>query len=660
MGRSLYSSRMIERPTVPRARAPVGRNALVAGAVVASATAFLFRFLSIDFLNDQFMHMVWAWHILQGEVPIRDFVEPGFIGQSYASAAALRLSGHNLFGEGLLTTAFIAAGAGLTFAASAWLSRSIGIACTATLIAVLSMPRLYGYPKVFFYALALTGACRYAQRPGKGSLAALAVISAVAFLFRHDHGVYIGLTCVAVIAIRHLDELRSLTRALALYAVATIALLTPFLAFVQAVEGLPRYVGGIAPQMENVANLRINWLPVAFDWSAPLLTITPAPAPRVNVRWAGGTSDDTRATLENKYGLEKGEHVDGATWSYLLAHDDRARIRALVDDTAVADTHGINRTAGELDTREPLYVRIKRWLPIFRTSLAPGVLTRGNALAWFYYVTLFIPIAGLALLVRLVWRRQIERPEAAAAGAAALLGLVVVQTLVRGSPESRLPDVATPIAVLAAWIGAQCLRPTVPWRPPTRVVMRVVVWGLTVVTIWSVSANAHVLDNLDSSRILTGPAGIVDRIRVVTSRLRERPIDSVPPEASGLFGLARYVFECTAPTDRVLVPGFEPQIFFYAERGFAGGRAFLVARWQDSDEDQQRVIDRLAGQRVPVVLGRNDAAFEIRFPLVYNHLRHHYSKVSIGSHAMSGSWVMVDSRITPTRVYQPLGLPCFR
>jgi hypothetical protein len=659
-GSSYIVHRMIERPTVPRARAPVGRIALIVGAVVSTAAAFLFRFLSIDFVNDQFMHMAWAWHILQGELPIRDFVEPGFIGQSFASAVALRMSGHNLLGEGLLTTAFIAAGAGLTFVASAWMSRSIRIASMATLIAVLSMPRLYGYPKVFFYGLALVGAWRYAHRPGRRSLAALALITAVAFLFRHDHGVYIGLSYVALIAIRHFDEYRSLARAMARYSVATVALLAPFLAFVQTVEGLPRYVGGISPQIQNVSQFQVNWPPMMFDWSAPLLTITPAPELRVNVRWADEMADEAREALEHRYGLEKGEHVDGPTWSYVLARPDPARIGSLVNDPAVADTHGINRAARELDIQEPLYLQLQRWLPIFRTNLAPGILTRDNAVAWFYYVTLLIPIAGVALLVGLGWRRQIDRPEAAAAGAAVLLAIVVVQTLVRGSPDSRLPDVATPVSVLGAWIAAHCLGPAAPWSRPTRAVMSSVIWSVTLVTLWSVSANAHVLDNLDASRILAGPAAIVDRIGVVTSRLRERPIDSVAPGAPGLFGLARYVFECTAPTDRVLVPGFEPQVFFYSERGFAGGRSFLVAHWQDSEADQQRVIERLTRQRVPVVLGRDDAGFETRFPLVYEHLRRHYAKAPIHSPAMPGLWVMVDSRITPARTYEPLGLPCFR
>lgn len=652
---------MIARPfSVSPERAPVGRNALVVGAVVSAVAAFLFRFLTIEFANDQFMHMTWAWHILQGEVPIRDFVEPGFIGQSYASAAALLMSGHNLLGEGILTTAFIAAGAGLTFVASAWLSRSIGIASTATLIAVLSTPRLYGYPKVFFYALALVGAWRYAQRPGNGSLVALAAITAVAFLFRHDHGLYIGLATVALIAIRHFDERRHLVRALTQYSVVTVALLSPFLLFVQAVQGLPRYIGGISPQIQGVSSLQINWMPITIDRSAPLLTISPPADLRVNVRWASEISDDARVALEHRHVLKKGEHVDGPTWSYVLGSKDRADIGALIDDTAVADTHGINRTSREMDIQQPLYLRVQRWLPILRMQLAPGVFTRENAVAWFYYATLLMPVVGLVLLAWLVWRGRIDRPEAAVAGAAAVLGFVVVQTLVRGSPDSRLPDVATPIAILGAWIGSHCLRPRVPRRLPTRVASAVVVWCVALVSIWSVSTDARVLANLDTSRILTGPAGILGRMGVVTSRLRARPIDNVSPGDPGLLGLARYVFECTAPTDRVLVPGFEPQIFFYAERGFAGGRAFLVANWQASEADQQLIVERLARQRVPVVVGRSDAAIERRFPLVQDYLSRYYINAPITSPAMTGLRVLVDSRIRPAGVYEPLGLPCYR
>lgn len=149
-------------------RASISPTGLIIGAIVAVAGTFLFRFLTVEYTNDHFVHLSRGAQILYGDVPIRDFFDPGLTLQYYASAAALLWSGHNLFGETILTAGFIAAGAGLTFVAAARLSGSIWLAIAATAMAVLSMPRLYNYPKVFFYVAAIVVAWRYASRPDRG------------------------------------------------------------------------------------------------------------------------------------------------------------------------------------------------------------------------------------------------------------------------------------------------------------------------------------------------------------------------------------------------------------------------------------------------------------------------------------------------------------
>ena len=56
------------------------RTAAVALAVsaVAALCTFAFRFLAFRGLpNDQYMHLVWARHLLDGALPGRDFWEPG-------------------------------------------------------------------------------------------------------------------------------------------------------------------------------------------------------------------------------------------------------------------------------------------------------------------------------------------------------------------------------------------------------------------------------------------------------------------------------------------------------------------------------------------------------------------------------------------------------
>ena len=63
-----------------------------------------------------------------GEWPVRDYFDFGLPLQVLTSTVTLLASGHNLFGEALVTVAFIAAGVALTFAVSAHLSRSLVIA----------------------------------------------------------------------------------------------------------------------------------------------------------------------------------------------------------------------------------------------------------------------------------------------------------------------------------------------------------------------------------------------------------------------------------------------------------------------------------------------------------------------------------------------------
>ncbi len=253
--------------------AVVGRGAMMGGTTAAVLGALLVRYLTVEFTNDHFVHLSRAWQVVQGDVPVRDFFDPGALLQYYASAAALLWSGHNLFGEALLTTGFIAAGAGLTFFACARLSGSFWISATATFVSVLSMPRLYNYPKVFFYVLAIVGAWWYARHPGRVktgrrlpsspsrlSCSATTTVSTSA------------MATVALLVTRHWGERRESIVALAQYALATIVLLAPYLVFIESTRGLLRYVGDLAPQAQSVSRVRTALWPMTIDRSEPWWT----------------------------------------------------------------------------------------------------------------------------------------------------------------------------------------------------------------------------------------------------------------------------------------------------------------------------------------------------------------------------------------------------
>ncbi len=649
---------MPESSSTPRGEgdSSIGRTVLIIGTVAAVVGTFFLRFLSVEYTNDHFVHLSRGAQILFGDVPIRDFFDPGLTLQYYASAAALLLSGHNLFGETILTVGFIAAGAGLTFFAAARLSRSIWLATAATAMAVLSMPRLYNYPKVFFYVAAIVVARQYALRPGRLRLLALAVITVVAFLFRHDHGVYIGLATLALLMVLHWPQPGRVVRTILEYSSITLLLMLPFLIFVQATFGLARHVGS----GYGGSTVQFIWMPVSIDLSEPLVSLAPPSGPRVNVRWAERIDDDARAQLERKYELLSPEHVDGPTWSYIPLHIDREHIGPLVDDPAVADTHGIDRPGHVLEVAPPWYLRLQRRFPLVRLQLLPGVFSRGNAESFFYYITFLLPVVGLVLLAFMLWRQRIARPEAAVVAMACVACLIIVQTLVRGSPDSRLPDVASPIGVMGAWVCATIIGFSAGASRIVRRISVVLVTLAAVVTLWSVVTFAQVSSSLVSTQILSGPAAVMNRMSLVAERLKLRPVDNWTRRSSGLGALIRYAFECTADSDRLLAAWFAPDIYFYAERAFAGGQVYLIQRWHASPDDQRLTIERMEHQRVPIVFEKDDWDYENYFPLVAAYIHDRYRMVPVEGDSIQGFRLLVDTHVTSTGVYEPLNAPCYR
>ncbi len=335
----------------------------------------------------------------------------------------------------------------------------------------------------------------------------------------------------------------------------------------------------------------------------------------------------------------------------------RETIAALVADPLVADTHNIDRESFRPVVRESRIQRTRNRVALLRTRIAPGVLTPANALSWLYYATVIVP--AVALLVLLVqWRRGTLTPfDRATIGVAVVLCLVIHQTLIRDSPDSRLPDVTGPTAVIAAWVSG------VAWRT-RRSVARAATVGLWLATVWSAWTFGEASERLGAAGVAAGPSGVIERMREMTRRVQMRPIDWYAPEGSaGIRGLTRYVLDCTRPSDRVLTGSFEPQIAFYSERGMAGGQVYLRAGWHGSQKDQQTTIERMRQYRVPIVLfsGPTEPEVQSGFPLVYRYVRDNYQEAARAPFGGDRDYVVfVKKDLAPRRTYEPLGLPCYR
>ena len=79
------------------------------------------------------------------------------------------------------------------------------------------------------------------------------------------------------------------------------------------------------------------------------------PRAYINVRWAPDVAADRRRTVEQERRLKDGVALDDRTWRYSLDDPSVANVMALVRDTAVEDTHGVDRITGTV-TQAPATV----------------------------------------------------------------------------------------------------------------------------------------------------------------------------------------------------------------------------------------------------------------------------------------------------------------
>ena len=80
--------------------------------------------------------------------------------------------------------------------------------------------------------------------------------------------------------------------------------------------------------------------------------------PSINVRWASGTSDDGRRSIEQRRHLVDGARREGTTWRYALDDSSAANVLALLQEPAVEDTAGIDRRTGAVLKPPPESVRV--------------------------------------------------------------------------------------------------------------------------------------------------------------------------------------------------------------------------------------------------------------------------------------------------------------
>ena len=138
----------------------------------------------------------------------------------------------------------------------------------------------------------------------------------------------------------------------------------------------------------DLEHRRVRWFAVAnvaliVVCAAGWLVVPPARAPRVHVRWADAVDDARREALERQFQLAAGARREGQTWSYDLADPSRATVGALIQHSAVEDTHDINRLLATPSFGAPAGETMVSDSPLarLRSSALPGWLLRFSTIA---------------------------------------------------------------------------------------------------------------------------------------------------------------------------------------------------------------------------------------------------------------------------------------
>ena len=310
--------------------------------------ALLLRWTTLSSVTGDDHYLLWAaTNFLNGDRPLRDFVELGAPLYWAMSALGQVVTGHRIIGEvglGTLLVAFaFAVSFHLAWRASGSLLLSVGL--TALALLVMTQRELYNYTKLFIYPLGLWLCWRYIDRPTPLRAGLLALGVAAAWGYRHDHGAYMGVgAAAAVLAAHWRDGPRRVAVGWLRFGVALVVLLAPYLLYIQANEGIVHYI------QERVHLARVidatSRRPVRFsvDTSAPdyWLRVDPPRPARVFVEWKPDVTPATRVELEGRYSLTNGQDPKKVMSEYFLMDVSPGNLRALVTDTRIADRRGIS------------------------------------------------------------------------------------------------------------------------------------------------------------------------------------------------------------------------------------------------------------------------------------------------------------------------------
>ncbi len=526
-------------PVVPAVAGASSRWTSFWIACAAGVLVFAFRLTSLrDLTNDHYMHLSWARQLLVGELPGRDFVDPG-MPLAYGLSALAQALAVGPFSEAALSCIMLGLTAAATCRVVERLTGSRLAAVASALTAAALIPRLYNYPKLLVPALTLLLLQRYVDTGSPWRRTALAVGVSAAVLFRHDLGLYAAIVTAVTTLIANRHSWPTAFKELVLVGAVSALVLAPYLVYTEWSEGLVEHVRrGIEFSKGESNQLEYDW--PSFPWLA------------------------------------------GQPWS------------------------------------------------------------REDATALVYYTSWMLPLAALTGLTRVSGRHRTDRLPLAI-GATLFLALYL-PVILRYPLDQRLPDIATPLVAVGAFVATGVLR--VAWRivrsSERALTLRLVAGGGAGVALALTLAgmvNAGIVGGfsreLEATRLDRGISGVRSKLRSLREDTASWPWTKFWPNSGEFPQAVLYARACTAPDDYLLLTWPSSEYFYFAERKFASGHTmFLPPNAFTTTRDQEFVLARLRQERPPLALINKTraAAFARAFPLVDAYITSEYVETATYKH----------------------------
>ena len=274
---------------------------------------------------------------------------------------------------------------------------SMVMAALLTLLAIALRPALYNYPKIVPFVLGAGMILGYARRPTTARLIALGASVGIAALYRHDLGVYLGIAAAVLLLL--VDRGSRRHRQLLILSATCAAMLLPGVLFAQTDGGFITYLRQcLETSRQEASRTARPGAHFVIDWSQPLIVRgdpPPQPSARVAIRWTPTLTPEMRQRAEAELQLlEPIRRQDDWNWSYAIVRPSPDHLAAIVRDTRVVDTGGVDRLTFAIvappPPRSSWFDELRRW------HLAPGILTIDNAVPWLYLIAWLVVLSAAA------------------------------------------------------------------------------------------------------------------------------------------------------------------------------------------------------------------------------------------------------------------------